>query len=48
MTNLGLIPGNEIELLCKGGGGRQCLVKINGGTISLDELSAASILVTPA
>ena len=34
MANLGVRPGSELELLCKGGG-QQCLIKINGGTISL-------------
>lgn len=46
MANLGLTPGKEIELLCKGGG-NQCMVKINGGTISLDDISAANIQVAP-
>ncbi|MDX9841040.1 MAG: FeoA family protein [Desulfobulbus sp.] len=46
MANLGLLPGSELELLCSGGG-RQCMIKVNGGTISLDALSAANILVAP-
>lgn len=47
MANLGLLPGCELELLCKGGG-QQCMIKVNGGTISLDAPTAANILVTPA
>lgn len=47
MANLGLLPGSELELLCKGGG-QQCMIKINGGTLSLDALTAATILVTPS
>lgn len=46
MANLGLLPGSEVELLCSGGG-RQCMIKVNGGTISLDALTAANILVDP-
>ena len=46
MANLGLLPGTEVELLCSGGG-RQCMIKVNGGTISLDALTAANILVDP-
>ena len=46
MANLGLLPGTELELLCRGNG-RQCMIKVNGGTISLDALSAANILVDP-
>ena len=46
MANLGLLPGTELELLCRGNG-RQCMIKVNGGTISLDSLSAANILVDP-
>ncbi len=46
MAHLGLMPGCELELLCKGSG-QQCMVKINGGTISLDAPTAANILVAP-
>jgi len=46
MANLGLLPGCELELLCKGNG-QQCMVKINGGTISLDASTAANIMVAP-
>lgn len=47
MANLGVMPGSELELLCKGGG-QQCMIKINGGTISLDARTAAHIMVAPA
>lgn len=47
MANLGVLPGTELELLCKGGG-QQCMIKVNGGTISLDAPTAAAILVAPA
>ena len=46
MANLGVMPGSELELLCKGGG-QQCMIKINGGTISLVAPTAANILVAP-
>ena len=46
MAHLGLIPGQEIELLCKGGR-NECMVKVNGGTVSLDDLTAANIHVAP-
>ena len=47
MANLGFLPGREVELLCKPGAD-QCMVKINGSTISLDADTAAAILVAPA
>ena len=47
MANLGVRPGSELEILCKGGG-QQCMIKINGGTLSLDAATAANILVAPA
>ena len=46
MANLGVLPGSVLELLCKGGG-QQCMIKINGGTISLDAPTATQILVAP-
>lgn len=46
MANLGLLPGCELEVLCKGKG-QQCMIKVNGGTISLDALTAATIMVAP-
>lgn len=47
MANLGLRPGSELELLCKGGG-QQCMIKIDGSTLSLDAPTAATIMVAPA
>jgi len=47
MAHLGVIPGNEIEILCKGGG-QECMIKVNGGTLSLDDATAANIMVVPA
>ncbi len=46
MAHLGVLPGCEIELVCPCQG-RQCMIKINGGTISLDIPSAKNILVAP-
>ncbi len=45
MANLGVLPGTEMELLCPHRG-RQCMIKVNGGTISLDSTTAANIFVT--
>ncbi|MCI5166319.1 MAG: ferrous iron transport protein A [Candidatus Electrothrix sp. GM3_4] len=50
MASLGVLPGTVLELLCpaRGRGRRQCMVKINGGTLSLDALTARNIFVCPA
>lgn len=49
MANLGVLPGSKMELLCPSRGrGRRCMVKVNGSTLSLDELTAENIFVTPA
>ncbi len=51
MATLGVLPGSEMELLCPSRGrghGRRCMVKVNGGTLSLDQLTAKNIFVTPA
>lgn len=49
MASLGVLPGAVLEPLCPGRGRRRrCMVKVNGGTLSLDELTAASIFVEPA
>jgi len=45
MANLGVLPGTELELICPRRG-RQCMVKLNGGTLSLDETTADNIFVT--
>jgi Fe2+ transport system protein FeoA len=49
MASLGVLPGTVLEPFCSRlGRHRHCMVKVNGGTLSLDELTAASILVEPA
>jgi Fe2+ transport system protein FeoA len=49
MAALGVLPGAVLELLCpaRGRGRKQCMVKINGGTLSLDALTAQNIFVCP-
>ncbi|MCI5158370.1 MAG: ferrous iron transport protein A [Candidatus Electrothrix sp. AUS1_2] len=46
---LGVLPGTVLELLCpaRGRGRKQCMVRVNGGTLSLDGLTARNILVCP-
>ena len=44
MASLGVIPGEEAELLCPQKGS-QCLLKIHGGTLSLDQLTSSNIIV---
>lgn len=44
MAAMGLLPGQEAELLCARKGS-QCLLKIHGGTISLDESCSNNIIV---
>jgi len=44
MAALGLLPGQEAELLCARNGS-QCLLKIHGGTLSLDENTSNNIIV---
>ena len=44
MAALGVLPGEEAELLCPQGGS-QCLLKIHGGTLSLDQLTSNNIIV---
>jgi len=44
MASLGVIPGEEAELLCPQNGS-QCLLKIHGGTLSLDQLTSSNIIV---
>ncbi len=46
MASLGVLPGTKMELLCAGNR-RGCMVKVNGGTLSLDELAADNIFVQP-
>lgn len=46
MAQMGVLPGSEIELLCPLQS-RNCMIKVNGSTVSLDQLTADHILVTP-
>jgi len=45
MASLGLVPGRELELLCPRRGGGQCLIKMDGGTLSLDSSLAENVFV---
>ena len=47
MAQLGVLPGSEIELICPIQS-QNCMVKVKGGTVSLDQLTAENIFVTPA
>ncbi|HER62729.1 MAG TPA: ferrous iron transport protein A [Desulfobacteraceae bacterium] len=47
MAQLGVLPGSEIELICPLQS-QNCMVRIMGSTVSLDQLSADNIFVTPA
>ena len=47
MAAIGLYPGREAELLCPECGG-QCLLKVEGSTLSLGKSASESILVTSA
>ncbi len=44
MASLGVLPGQEAELLCPQKGS-QCLLKIHGGTLSLDKVTSNNIIV---
>ena len=48
MADLGVLPGSELELLDTCKHRKNCMVKINGGTLSLDESTAKNIFVQPA
>ena len=45
MASLGLYPGNEIELLSVSHGD-SCLIKVHGGTVSIDHKTMENILVS--
>ncbi|MBW1635975.1 MAG: ferrous iron transport protein A [Deltaproteobacteria bacterium] len=45
MASMGLYPGVEADIICAENNS-QCLVKVNGGTISLDPATSENILVT--
>ena len=45
MASLGLYPGNEIELLSPSRG-ESCLIKVHGGTVSIDRETMENILIS--
>jgi len=45
LAALGLYPGNEIELV-RPSNGDQCIIKVHGGTLSIDRDTTENILVT--
>ncbi len=47
MASLGVYPGEEVELICPENGS-QCLLKLQGATLSLDSNTTKNILVTKA
>jgi ferrous iron transport protein A len=47
MAALGIYPGVELQLVCAGCG-YPCLVRVNGGTLSLGKGISDKILVTPS
>jgi ferrous iron transport protein A len=42
---MGVYPGVEADIICSGYGSR-CILKVNGGTLSLDADVSENILVT--
>ncbi|MBU0946609.1 MAG: ferrous iron transport protein A [Proteobacteria bacterium] len=44
MASLGVLEGEEAEIICQKNGS-QCLLKIQGGTLSLDHITSSSIIV---
>jgi ferrous iron transport protein A len=44
MASLGFYPGEEVELLCRENDS-QCILKIQGGTVSLDNIASNNVLV---
>lgn len=45
MASMGVYPGVEADVVCSGGGNR-CILKVDGGTISLDADITANIFVS--
>jgi ferrous iron transport protein A len=45
MASMGLYPGVEADIICSENGS-QCVLKVNGGTISLDSAVSDNIFVT--
>ena len=44
MANLGVYPGEEVEVICSEKGSH-CVLKVHGGNISLDPDTSSNILV---
>lgn len=44
MASMGIYPGVEADIICPENGG-QCLLKVQGGTVSLDSEVSQNILV---
>jgi Fe2+ transport system protein FeoA len=44
MASMGFFPGEEVEILCSENDS-QCILKIQGGTVSLDNTASRNILV---
>ncbi len=44
MASLGVLPGEEAELICPQNNA-QCLLKVHGGTLSLDQDTSNNIIV---
>jgi len=45
LAALGVYPGNEIELISPSNG-RECIVKVHGGTISIDRDTTENIIIS--
>lgn len=45
MASMGLLPGEEMELICPENG-NLCVIKVKGGNISLDNETSENIYVT--
>jgi len=45
MASMGLYPGVEADIICSETGS-QCLLKVNGGTISLDSDVSEKVFVS--
>ncbi len=45
MASMGVYPGIEADLICPESGG-QCILKIQGSTLSLDKSVSENILVS--
>ncbi|MEE4241778.1 MAG: ferrous iron transport protein A [Desulfopila sp.] len=44
MASMGVLPGEEVQLLC-GHNGSQCVLRVGNGTVSLDSETIDKILV---